>query len=319
MTLSDLEQDVYRRLGKNTTADTATQTRIRAFLNQRQRRILADVGIGQLRDDIFTFASVASQQRYALPQGVSQVHRIWEQTNGRFLRRLSLTDLRRLDPRAATLTGTPDYWVPFGYTAVAKQPADASSLVAVSTSAADTQNLTVEGVTSSGERRTATVALNGLVAVDVAGTISTWVMVERVYVATAAVGRIELHEDTAGGAELARITIGQTAPRYYTILLYPTPSAAVTYFTDAAFEIVDMSVAGDVPYLPPDFHYLISVGARIDEYEKTDDASRLAMAQSEWNEGITKLKWALYGTGDDGPGPTPSNLGPWYPRSTWFS
>lgn len=317
MTLAEIEADVYRRLGKNTTADAATQARIRAFINQRQRRILSDVGIGHLRQDVFTFASVASTQRYALPQGISKVHRIWETTNQRTLRKMSLTDLREIDPAAASMTGTPDYWVPLGYTAVASQPSDASAIYGKSTSASDTQNITIEGVLSTGERRTVTQALTGVTGVQI-GTLSTWVVIERVYVATAAIGTITVLEDSASGTELARITLGVTAPRYYSILLYLTPSAAITYYVDADFEIADMSVAGDVPYLPQDFHYLLSVGARLDEYEKTDDPKRRDMVEREWTQGILKLKWWLYESKSlDGPTPSRSNLGAWYPAGVW--
>ena len=315
MTLSDLEADVYRRLGKNTTADTATQTRIRAFLNQRQRRILSDIGIGHLRDDVFTFASVIAQQRYALPQGVSRIHRIWETTNDRTLRMLSLAELREYEPDP--VSGTPDYFVPLGYTAVAAQPSDASAIYAKSTAAGDTQNLTIEGVLSTGERRTVTQALTGVTALQI-GTLSTFVVIERVYVATAAAGTITVHEDSGSGTELARITLGATAPRYYSILLYPTPAAAITYYVDAAFEIADMSVAGDVPYLPPDFHYLLSVGARLDEYEKTDDPKRRQMVEREYREGVMALKWYLNGLPSlTGPPPRRSNLGAFFPEGRW--
>lgn len=318
MTLADLEADVYRRLGKNTTADTATQTRIRAFINQRQRRILSEVGIGLVRQDTFTFASVASTQRVALAQGVAKVHRIWETTNDRTLRKMTLSQLREYDPHASSITGTPDFWVPFGYTAVAAQPSDASAIYAKSTSASDTQNLTIETVLSTGERRTQTTALTGATAVQI-GSLSTNVVIERVYVATAAVGTVTVHEDSGSGTELARITLGATAPRYYTILLYPTPSAAVTYYVDADFEIADMSVAGDVPYLPPDFHFLLSVGARLDEYEKTDDPKRRAIAEREYREGVSRLKWFLYEhQSADGPPPAGrSNLGAYFPAGTW--
>ena len=317
MTLADLEQDLYRRLGKNTTADTVTQTRLRAFVNQRQRRILSDVGIGHLRQDVFTFASVASQQRYALPQGVAKVHRIWDPTNGRTLRKLSLTQLREFDPLALTTTGTPDFWVPLGYTAVAAQPSDASAIYAKSTSASDTQNLTIETVLSTGERRTQTTALTGVTALQI-GSLSTNVVIERVYVATAAVGTITVHEDSGSGTELARITIGATAPRYQSILLYLTPSSVVTYSADADFEIADMSVAGDVPYLPPDFHYLLVFGAMLDELMKSDDPRRYDRVDREYREGVNKLKWFLASSQSlDGPSPNRSNLGAWYPAGTW--
>lgn len=316
MTLSDLEADLYRRLGKNTTADTVTQTRLRAFLNQRQRRILSDVGMGLLRQDPpLTFASVASQQRYGLPQGIAKIHRIFETTNDRTLHRLSLTELREYDPDPPT--GTPDYWVPVGYGAVAQQPSNASAIYGDSTSASDTQNLTIEGILSTGERRTVTQALTGTTGVQI-GSLSTWVAITRVYLATAALGTVTLTEDSEGGTELARITIGRTAPRYPIILLYPTPSAAITYTVDADVQIADMSVAGDESYLPEDFHYLLVFGAMLDEWIKTDDPERYDRVDREYREGIMKLKWFLHHSQSlDGPPPARSNLGAQYPAGVW--
>lgn len=319
MTLSEIEQDVYRRLGKATASpDTATQTRIRAFINQRLRRILSEVGTGRLRDDVFTVASVANTPRVALPQAITKVHRIFEIANGRNLRLMTLDALREYDPRSINYTGTPDYFVPLGYTAVAAQPSNASELFIQSNAAGDTQNLTVEGVLATGERRTVTKALTGVTPVSLASTVTTWTVIERVYVATAAVGTILVTEDSGAGAELARITVGRTAPRYYTVLLYPTPAAVITYYVDAEWEIADMSVAGDVPPLPDDFHYLLSVGARLDEYEKGDDEKRRGIVEREWAQGIIRLKWHLYGLqAKEGPPPRRSNLGPWFPANWW--
>jgi hypothetical protein len=320
VTLSEIEQDVYRRTGKNTSSpDTVTQTRIRAFINQRQRRILAEVGVGRLRDDVFPFTSVALQQRYGLSQAITKIHAITDPTNGRAVQELSLSVLRTIDPQSSsTVTGTPDWFVPLGYTAVANQPSNASQIWAVSSAAGDTQNLTIETMLSTGERRVITQALTGITAVQI-GTLATHLVIERIYVATAAAGTITILEDSGTGTELARITIGQTAPRYYSILLYPTPSAAITYTVDAAFEIADMSVAGDVPYLPPDFHFLLSVGARLDEYEKTDDEKRRAIAEREWAQGLSRLKWHLYGLRSQSQliWPRRSNLGPWFPPGVW--
>jgi hypothetical protein len=258
---------------------------------------------------------VANQKRYSLPQGIAKVQRIFETTNDRTLRRMRKTQYREYDPDPPA--GTPDYWVPLGYTALSKQPSDASAIFADSTSGSDTQNITIEGVLSTGERRTVTQALTGATGVQI-GTLSTWVLIQRVYVATVAIGTITLTEDSEGGTELARITIGKTAPRYYSILLYLTPSAAVTYSVDADLAIADMSVAGDEPYLPEDFHWLLVYGAMLDELMKTDDPKRYDRVDREYREGITKLKWFLHNSQSlEGPPPGRSNLGPWFPAGVW--
>jgi hypothetical protein len=106
VTRSDLEQGVYRRLEKNTSSvDTATQTRIRHFLNQRHRRILAMPGMGLLRETTTTFPSVAGTSSYSVT--AARIKRVWETENDRMLQPISLDEYRRLAPDAASSAGTP--------------------------------------------------------------------------------------------------------------------------------------------------------------------------------------------------------------------
>ena len=115
MTRSDLEQAVYRRLGKNTASvDSATQTRIRHFLNQRHRRILAMPGLSHLRNTTTTFASVAGTSNYDV-SGVFAVKRIFETTNDWTLERLSLEEYRRINPDPSASQSTPTHWVPITF------------------------------------------------------------------------------------------------------------------------------------------------------------------------------------------------------------
>ena len=60
MTLNDLEQDFYRRTNFNTTVDSATQTRVRALVNEAQSEILSEPGMETLRNGAITFASVGN-------------------------------------------------------------------------------------------------------------------------------------------------------------------------------------------------------------------------------------------------------------------
>lgn len=107
MTRTELEQAVYRRLGKNTSSvDTATQTRIRHFLNQQHRRILSMPGMSLLRETSTTFPSVANQSNYTLNSAYA-IRRIRELTNDRILAQISMDEYRRLEPDPANSPGTP--------------------------------------------------------------------------------------------------------------------------------------------------------------------------------------------------------------------
>lgn len=319
MTLNELEQDVYRRLNKNTTADTATQTRIRAFLNQRHRELLTLPDCQQLRDDVTTFATVADQSRYALPQAVARIHRLWDADNERPLVEKTMGWYRSIAPDPSVQTGEPEVFCVLGQTRVAKQPSDASAVYVDSTSASDTGTARIEGVVTGGYQQTGSVTMTGTTAVQI-GSLSTWEQIDNFYLSTAAVGTVTLHEDASGGTELARIPIGKTMPRYWTIYLWPTPSSALTLTMDYAREILDMSNSTDEPLLPPDFHRLIVYGACMDECLKTDD-SRYAAYEREWDKGVASLLYWLHARASFRPGASRthegSNLGAWYPAGRW--
>src|SRR5262245_44025346 len=110
--LNDLEQDCYRRLGfATTTPDTATQTRIRAYLNETQQEILSEPGMGFLLEDSLTFATIASTPEYSLQWSVGEILQIRETTNRITLRPQSLDWYRSAYPDPTAVTGTPDSWV----------------------------------------------------------------------------------------------------------------------------------------------------------------------------------------------------------------
>lgn len=286
MTLRDIERMVYRRLSKNIgTPNPETQERIRGFINERHRMLL--VKFSQLRDDVMAFDTVAEQQDYAIPEhGIARINRIWETTNDWALEQRSLSWLRTEDPDPQT--GTPVFWIPQSYSQVHTQPDDASELFVDSTSASDTGRCYIEGIRTGGVRAVAEVTMTGTTAVSLDATLVDWVQVDKFYLSQAAIGTVTLHEDASGGTELSRIGIGDTYAKYLTFLLYPTPAGVTTYYLDVTRAIEDMKNPLDEPLLPMDFHHLLAVGARLDEYEKLDD-SRRRTAEVEWDEGVKAL------------------------------
>lgn len=320
MNLTNLLADLYRRLNFASAPATGVTTRLTAFLNEAHREMLAKPGMERLRDDIITFASVASTPRYALPPNVARIKSITERTNQRRIQMLPLDQLRRLDP-GLTGTGTPDWWVPIGYQAVATQPAAATGIWAVSTDAADTtQTVRIETARTGGYRFSGSVTLNGLTRAQI-GTLTDHIEIDKFYLSTAAAGAVSLYDAAVSGNELARIEIGKTYSRYIGIQLYPTPTSAVTYYVDYTRVIPEMSNGTDEPLLPEDFHWLLVVAALRREYEKTD-STRWTQALTQEREGIKALRnWVLYPPDYEAtPGRRPmdqSNLGPWFPRGTW--
>lgn len=306
-TLKDLEQDLYRRLGFATgTPDTATQTRLRSYLNETQQEILSERGMESLLNDRVTFASVASTPEYSLPQVVAGIKQIRETTNDRRLVPLAFDEYIARFPDPTQSTGTPDRYVDLGFAAVSVQPSDASELFFKSDSASDdnTKKVFIEGYTTGGNFRAAAVAMNGVTAVSLGATITSWIQVTKFYIglasgattATTAAGNITLHEDAGSGTELARIPIGQSHARYRRIALAICPSAAVTYTVEFERDVQAMSNPQDESVLPPRFHRLLAIGARMKEYEKQDDERRYVLAAREMANELRKLKHFVYGS-----------------------
>lgn len=244
----------------------------------------------QLRDSTTTFASVSGTAKSALPQAISRVRAVFDETNNRRLQERSLDWLRSVSPQ--TQSGTPWVYVPIGYEYVSTQPADASAIYIRSSSASDVGTAYLEGVRSNGQPFTASVTMTGTTAVAI-GSITDCILVEKVFLSTSAVGTVTVTEDSGAGTTLASIRVGAYRPYYFVIQLWPTPSAAVTYTVDYTREIQDMVQDTDEPMLPPDFHDLLSMGARIDEYEKTDD-KRIALARQEWANKFKSLQYWLH-------------------------
>ena len=293
MTLSDMELDLYRRLNYAAAPATEITTRLRAFLNETQNEILAEPGMGSLLNGQFSFASVADTPQYSLPQAAARVKTLYEITNDRKLEPRSLDWYRAWYPDQAAMTGTPMYYVDLGLTSIATQPAAATELFADSTAAGDTNIAYIEGWRTTGYFNANNVTMTGVTGVTFDAAITDWVFLTKFFISAAAAGSVTLQTTAAGGTVLATIPIGQTHARYRRIALVPTPSAAITYTLDFEWDPQNMSVANDEPLLPPKFHRLLGLGARMKEYEKKDD-TRFEPTKIEYERGLQKLKFYVY-------------------------
>lgn len=158
------------------------------------------------------------------------------------------------------------------------------------------------------------------------------------YALHASVGRVRAIYDPTNGRKLIERPLEwmrdqdpeettSGVPEFYayvtdrTIRLYPSPSANNTVNIDYDAVVTEMDDDADVPVIPEDFHYLLGIGIRVNEYEKNSD-SRLRDAREEMVAGIAALRYWIAGRkghvlnpGYRGSAGT-SRLGSWYPRGT---
>lgn len=321
MTRTDLYNSVARDFGYRDIADSppaAITNRVFGYLNDRHRRLLLRPGLEKLRMQTQTLTLTASTAVYALDLPIQKLLKVVDTTNDHALEQRSLDWYRRVDPDPQT--GTQEYWIPLRWSP-ALRDIGGTGLWAVSTFSGDTQTVNVETINSLGSSTQATVALTGTTRVQL-GTAVNHQRLIRFTVSAAATGVVELYDAASSGNRVSAIQVGRTAAQFLTIALWPTPAAADTLRLDYLHFIRDFSVAYDEPQLPFDFHYLVAVGAKIDESRKKDDA-RVRQWQEEWTEGINMLEAFVNNYTDTiiVPGLSEragrSNLGPAYPSGLW--
>lgn len=320
MRLTDIQADTYRRLGFNVTPPAGEIARILAYINETQREILRHKHFRRFRRRLITAASVASSPFMALPQAAVRIFGISDRTNDYLLEEKPLLWIRSTDPALRATAANPWAYAIYDLASpVARQPADASQLFALSTSAADTgQTAYLESIRTGGTFDVDSKVLNG--AVGIGFTRTDTISVGKFYLSAVGVGTITLVEDSAIGTVLATIPIGRTFARYSLLHLYPTPSASSTYYVDIEVHVEDMANANDEPILPEEFHHLLGLGARAKEYEKREKLTLVRQLQDEMRNEVSKLKtWVNQQSGLQSPGTGQrrySQLGPWYPDGT---
>lgn len=325
MTFGTLLLDIYRRLGFQDSPATAVVTKTKQQVNEVYESVLAEPGVSALLYGTLTVASVASRARYGL-SNVAQVKSLTEATNDTKLRARTLGWYRAVDPDPISHEGTPQVYVPLGQVAVAQVPAaTGTGLWAVSSSASDTvPTVTVDAVRVGGYPHAPSAAtVTGLTRVQIGGGsgLTDYIDVTQFQLSAVCVGDISLYDASSGGNLLAVIPRGQTTSRYWGFLLWPTPSAAITYTADVEHDLLPLVNDTDEPRLPIRFHRLLSIGGRMKAYEGLDDV-RYGVAEKEYARELAKLKYSLHpqdyvmvpggGESDEG-----SNLGPHFPAGRW--
>ncbi len=291
MTFLELKQAVYADTGFISAPPTEVITRVGRWINEAHKRVLRDPAMSNLRQGTFSFASVASQTTYALPEVFENIDGIVQESNNVTLRLMTPASYRLIDP-GETAIGNPYYYVPLGWESIYVKPdqSTGTGIWAESTSAADTtQTVTIQGVRLNGDLQgeiSATLTGTSRVAL---GTITDYIDVRTWNISAVAVGTIRLINTLVAGTELARIRPGAKSVQYNMIRLWPTPSAVLSYRVDGQLKVGDMIADTDIPLFPPTYHDVLADYGRMREYERTGD-SRYGTAKVAYEDGSVKLR-----------------------------
>lgn len=289
MNLAEIQAQVYDDLGYKSSPDAAVIRRLLRYGNDSQRELVAMRGLARLRRSILTFGSVANSPFAVLPQAAVRIAGITERTSQRYLQEKSIQQLRGMDPGLTNLDSNPWAYIVLNMTAAnAVELSAAAAIFIKSSNAADVNTAYIQGVTTGGFARTASVAMTGVTAVSFG--VSDWIDITKVYLSAAANGVVTFHQTSGAGTQLGTIPIGKQIARYTKIQLYGTPTQALTYYADVDRHIDDFANSGDEPYLPEDYHWLIPTGIRMKEYRKREKWQEYGIEKASWKEGVSSLK-----------------------------
>jgi hypothetical protein len=287
VTLTQLLQLTYDSTGFSS-PPTGTSDRFTRWINEAHRMILRDPATQDLRLVTMSFASVANQKYYGLPQGFEIAEDMVNQANQQRVRMKTRDVIKTYDP-GDTSSGLPMFWIPWGLQCVTLDPASTGLWIASDQAGDTTQIVTLQGIRADGDiQKQLTATLNGTTLVSI-GTYTDYTQVLMWSMSAVATGNVTLYDAAAAGNVLGRIPIGQTSVQYQKIRLWPTPASAYTFLVDGRAEISDLVNPNDVPLLPPSFHDLLSTYAIRQEFRRTND-SRYQATDASFVQGFGTLK-----------------------------
>lgn len=331
MTFRELQDDTLEKLGYDSSLASSTpRTRIKRFLNQWHRRLLADPMYSKMRHSKLPFATVASQLQYGIPPVLATIDRIYDAALGNPGLELQTPDWIRQDNQADINEGIPWAYVNYGLRPIYRMPATTGTGIWVASSAAGdvAQSVRMDAVRVGGyDHQAGPTVLTGTARVQV-GARTDYTDITKLYLSAVAVGDVSIFDAAAAGNTLGVIPIGKLFSRYQLIQLYPVPASVITYTIEGQLRIFDLAQDVDEPLLPEDFHHLLGICAYYQDMR--DVRKQLQAAKLVWEDDIkpemNKLLDFLINTPDfiivpqdwrSGPGTLGSNLGSWYPKGRW--
>lgn len=289
MTAEQIALDVYRRLDYADSPPPSVKARIEGFINTQYVRLLSTDRMRQLRETTARLVSIPGQAVYALPVPCARVQRVTDLTNRFELTCKHLEWYREWNPGALT-TGTPMTWIPSGFAAAARPVYDGVKTLSASGGLTDIEfrvrvlrhgGATAESAPFHLHSTTPQLRVTVPLPFDPGNRDILDVLA---FTGDEPVDDMDFLPTLWGlsdGSPLAQIARGETWSRYYTIALDPTPTASLTYSIDFEQEATKVGGLDEPRLLPPEFHDLLALLARVDEYEfKSDDRWPAAKAQA---------------------------------------
>ncbi len=320
MTFAEMVAAAEDDLGYTQPSTTQT-TRIKRWINEGYRHLLSQPGREKLRDGTITLTTIANQASYAMPQECSLIYRMIQVDNQQPLIGMTMDEYRRSNPGLNQLSNFAYRYVPYGWAPVFQQPAGTGLWVSSSDAADTTQKVNIGGFLTNGDlvEPVQSAVLTGTVRLQI-GASTAWDLLTKVSLTATCAGVVTLWDAAVGGNVLVRIRPTFTSAQYWHLILFPTPSdAGVAYTVDVQLALYDLVGDTDIPLLPPDFHDMLPLYARMRDFQMSADTMRFTTTQSEWQRrGIDlarRLDWdkSVNLAMGAGSGYGFNNLGGWYP------
>lgn len=289
MTFLSICQGVYRKVGFRDAPESDVQARVKQTVNIWHRRLISRPGFQVLRNaPPITFATVANQANYAMPQALARINNIVDRTTPITFERRSLEWQRDRDPQMTTIS-QPWTWAEIGWRQVAADPVTTGVWVASSAAGDTTQTAYIEGVRANSTRSgPISVTLTGTTRVQL-GTFTDYTELDKAFISAASVGTVTFYDAAVSGNALATISIGKTSAKHLWITLWPVPAGVITNYVDYERQIEDMVQDSDEPLLPEDFQNLLIDAGAMEEWLRKND-SRGKDEKSLLDEQIRKLQ-----------------------------
>jgi hypothetical protein len=336
MTLDDMLIDCCTRL--NYPPDLAVvepkvKARLTAFLNQTQYEILGQPSFVRLLYIESVLQAEAGVSVYGLPDYYERILSVVDPINQRRLSVMSMDAYRRYLPNPLTQQGTPVSYAFNGWGAMELQPTSLEDVYVYSEAADDGTTVSCWAIVPDPPafdgwmKFTAVLnaAAGGVLFVPAGGNARPAYMTD-VQVSKPVVARsVELLANKPPTRFLSRIMQGAARARHCQIVLAPTPSGRPPFLVTGQRPVIPMEGSGDTSVIPPSFHYVLSAGARMKEYELRGDTARYAVAKREHDTGMSFLNAFVSSMPDGGDVMVPDDgrfggtsvLGPWFPVSRY--
>jgi len=272
--------------GQDTGSDFDTM--LSRSINNYYRILQAILNQDEAADEV-SITTAASTSQYGLPLNVLRVLNIDDGTNNRQLTEISARDYDAWYPGTAT-SGSARSYYPLWRRGVQVQPSEASTLVIVSSAAADASNrfVRIQGMDSNGIWQDEKLTLNGTTNVT---SSTTFAEVRTASTSTdtgfSIAGTITI---TDGSTTLARIPPSVSFADHLWIEFYPIPDATATYTVRTQEQKPDLINDDDWPQIDERWHQLLIDGPgqeNLPSAGKNIQAGRMAQ---QWDQFIKDAK-----------------------------